>query len=299
LISLLAITLFAVRVEAESVCVSYFAAQGFTSSQVREALKVFRHVKRPCVSVLWNTFDIRGRKTFIKRFLKKFKDKPHVLQIHFDNGSARRSGTAEPYDIGFGWDSYWYNFALKHEFSTAIEPAQARTHKIVDYVSRYGNANTQVIFSRTLEDDYTSKAYQVLARAQDEILPPTFLTSRNPNGKPEYSVDYSRDDLIELHGFKPKWAEASRSRCIASTDGYSIDFDGSDKRGVSQGVLSLSDLRDFIRRHQKRGCYVFVFWPEPQGRGIGLQFIEPRRRDFRIHSKDVHIVNKIIRRFEK
>lgn len=295
LISLLALS-FVAKAHAESVCVSYFAAQGFTSKQCNEALRVFNGVERPCMSILWKTFDIPGRSLCAQRFLHKFRDKAHTLQIHFSNESARRTGRLYPYEFAPGLNVARYNRALANQSRAVLKRIHARALSITEFIGDFANSNSTIILSTGLEDNYTNKAYRVLYREVKKTIPSHVLISRNPMGKNEKAFDIADADFIELHGLLPRFI-SNGAGCIANLDGHRIDFDGSDRRELREGVLELPQVHSWVARYRKRQCLVFLWWPGAQGRGEA-RFVEPRRRNFRIYRSDINAMNKIIRSFE-
>lgn len=247
------------------------------------------------MSILWKTFDRPKRALCAQRFLNRYMHKPHTLQIHFSDETARRARRTYQGAVAPTKSVNLYNRALERENEGILRRVQLRALEIVDFIYQNANEETEVILSTGLEDTYTNRAYRILHREIKKNIPSEFLTSRNPLGKNENAFDIGGADFIELHSFKPRFT--GQAGCIASLDGYRIDFDRRDSRGLSEGVVKLSDVSHFIRRHRARGCHVFLWWPGPQGRGEA-KFVEPRRRDFRIYREDVSAINRIIRRFQ-
>lgn len=276
---------------------SYFAAQGFDKKQCTEALKVFRGVDRPCMAILWKTFDRPGGNC-AQRFLFENRDKPHTLQIHFDDSTYRRRAEWYPGAVAPEYKTHEYNREVRNRDAYVLGEVRARAVEIMDFIENYGFSTTEIILSTGLEDDYTDKAYRILYEEIKKSIAPNILMARNPNATIERSTDRGDADFIELHGVQPKFREASRGRCITSTDGYGIEFQNRNRTGSKPGVLSVPEVHRFIRRSRKSGCRVFLWWPAPQGRG-SAKFTEPSSRDFWIYRQDVSAVNKIIRRFEQ
>lgn len=247
------------------------------------------------MSILWKTFDIPGRSLCAQRFLHRYRDKAHTLQIHFSNESARRSNRLYSYEFAPHLNVARYNRALANQSRAILKRIAQRASSITSFLDENAGVHTETVLSTGLEDNYTNKAYRILYREIKKSIPSHVLISRNPVGSNEKAFSLSGADFIELHGLSPRFSGGAR--CIASLDGHRIDFDGRDLRGVSQGVLELPQVSSWVRRFREGGCLVFLWWPGPQGRGEA-RFIEPRRRDFRIYRSDVSAMNKIIRSFE-
>lgn len=276
---------------------SYFAAQGFTQKQCTEALKAFNGVKNPCLSILWKTFDRPGGNC-AQRFLFENRSKPHTLQIHFDDSTYRRRAE---YYFGAITPEYkrdQYNRELQNRDEYVLSEVRNRALEILQFKIDYGFENSEFILTTGLEDDYTGSAFKAVYEEIKKNIGPGFYIGRNPNGTQE--SNYRTDDLdfIELHSVKPRFKDSSRARCFASTDGYGIEFQNRNRTGSKPGVLSIPEVRRFIRRYANRGCRVFLWWPDPQGRG-GPVFLEPSRRDFRIYRSHVRSINKLVRSFDK
>lgn len=276
---------------------SYFAAQGFSKAQCTEALKVFKGIENPCLSILWKTFDRPGKANCAQKFLFENRAKPHTLQIHFDDSTYRRRKEFYFGAIAPEYKTQEYNRELRNRDEYVLRLVRERAVEIMEFKRDYGFDTTELILSTGLEDDYSTAAFRAVYEEIKKNITPDVLLARNPNGTKESGIDIAGADFIELHSTKPKFRESSGARCITSLDGYGLELSNHNRRGSKPGVLSMPEVLAFIRRSRARNCRVFLWEPESQGRGQG-EFMEPRRRNFRIRSENVRLINKIIRRFD-
>lgn len=283
--------LLATRAEA-SVCVSFFAAQAFDKKQCTEALKVYENVQTPCMAILWKTFTLKQNNLCAQTFFNKFNKKPHVLEIHFSNEAGRRNRRLSSYEFLPALSTVKYNSNLERRHRGTLKSIKRNAIEIMDFISINANQNSTVILSTGLEDNFSAQAYRVLIAEIKKNISNKILTVRNPVGKHER--DYTSADFIELHGVQPHIKPESKSRCILNLDGVTIDFN--DRRS-DKSRIKISDVPSYIKRGQDHGCIVFLWWKEPQG--IGAEFLSPRSRNFRIHPKQINLINNLIRRFEK
>lgn len=246
------------------------------------------------MAVLWNTFDTH--RVCVPMFLKKFEYVPHILEIHATNEANRHTHKLARYEFLATESTSKYNANLVAKDPKTLEAVRKNTQKIVDYVAKYGNVNTAVMVSTGLEDKFSNAAWRVLAGAMREVLPPRFLLVRSPQKDNDENTDYSLANAIELHGAGPWWSHpGTPSHCVINNDGFDIDFKTNAYRNGSGSTFSISGMLDQIRYYKGSGCLFFIWWTAPQA-DASRRFVEPRRRDFVVHSQDVHAVNKLLRK---
>lgn len=132
-----------------------------------KALKVFDGVKSPALSILWDSFGSRNR--CLKEYLTRFRNQPHILQIHISNQTCVRNGRrCTEFDL------------------QSMNPAKLRQRlkRISGFCRVWANENTRLIVSTGLEDQYSPeqfrKVYQIIhSEWSHEISTnPIFLTNR-------------------------------------------------------------------------------------------------------------------------
>lgn len=276
------------------ICVSYFAAQAFTEKQCNEALKVFNHVNTPCTAILWQTFTIKQNNLCAQKFLSKFKDRPHILEVHFSNEAGRRNRRLSQYEFAASLSVAAYNSGLEKRRRGTVRLVQRNAAQIRAFIALYANKNTKAIVSTGLEDNFSNGAYKTIL----SLIKQAFLNVqnvqivRNPVG--HHEKNYLGADFIELHGIRPSFSPKSKGKCIANLDGISINFHN---RAAKDREISLRDLPSFIARHKELDCLTFLWWNEPQG--ISNKFKHPRSRKFIIESYKIEVINNLIRRHEQ
>lgn len=282
------------QLTAETQGVAYFAAQGFSKKECKKALSVFNGVQKPALAILWGTFNRGNFQGCAQRFLHRFSDKKHYLQIHFSNESARALKRAGPYELLHRLSSKQYNRQLEHRRTKAIKAIAKRAKNISQFISENGNQNTVFMVSTGLEDRLTSGAYLALTEVLKMTLPKNTVFIRNKVGAYEGNTFWGGASFIELHGLKPKFKPNTGARCIANFDGDNIRFFDNHKQG-NKDKSSLPAVLSTVRKLRKRGCFVFWWWPGPQGRGKNVKFVDPRKRVFQFDSRIIAVVNKNIK----
>ena len=270
---------------------SCFACQAFTAKECNEFLRVYDGIKHPGLAFLWKSFDKRN--ACVSEFLHRYRDKPHLLEIHFSNEAGRRNRRLARYEFLSGYSVDEYNHALVRRKSTVVRAIQRQALAISTFVLTQMGAKGRVLLTTGLEDNFTDAAYRSLHPILRRELPPIFKIGRNPNGSNATRFDYSLSDFIELHGSNPYFGS---NRCLANLDGTDIGFrDG--RRHLPGGIL-LSEVPAYIRRFRGQHCDVFLWWSEPQGIYPGARFVDPRNRSFGIYRENINAVNQILRRIQ-
>lgn len=270
-------------------CVSYFAMQAFNDSECNQALQVFNNVHTPCMAILWKTFTLKQNNLCAQRFLSKFKDRPHILEIHFSNEAGRRNRRLSRYEFAPSLSVNEYNSRLGRRHRGTLRSVQSNAKAIKKFIQNESNENSKILVSTGLEDNFTVKAFKTIVSELRKVLGQGILIVRNPVG--HHEKYYNGADFIELHGVHPQIE--SKGRCIQNLDGISIKF--SPGEPDKQEIL-LSALPAFIERGQALSCLTFLWWKEPQG--IGAIFKHPRARKFLLEPNKINLINNLIRRFE-
>jgi hypothetical protein len=288
-IGLIAFLLVVANTASAQVCVSFFAAQAFTDKQCNESLQVFNNVHTPCLAILWKTFTLKQNNLCTQKFLSRFKDKPHILEIHFSNEAGRRNRRLARYEFATSLSTEQYNRNLERGHRGTLKLIQRNAKAINKFLIKYSNENTTKLVSTGLEDNFTSKAFVAVLQTIKPILQNVRFV-RNPVG--DYEKYYIGADYIELHGVQPEIKASSYGRCLVNLDGISIQFhDGA----ISSTEISIQDLSSFIERYRSKNCIVALWWKEPQG--IESVFKHPRSRKFLIEPYKINLINNLIRRF--
>ena len=247
--------------------VAYYAIQAFDAKQCAIALRVFKGVKNPKLSVLWSSFG--DDTSCIDKFLTIPATK--TLLIHSTNETCHRMNrVCTKYDQP--------NFG-------------SRITEISDWIRAREGLATYIV-TTGLEDDLSTHAYKRRIQTLRRILPGYVLIGRNPNAK-NYSS--AGADIIELHGSKRQYAKGT---CAYSNDGYDLDL--SRRRRAINHYLSLSGLLGELSRAKRDHCISFIWWDAQGGQfNIDWGWSVPRERNIYIYRQDVAVVNSILRRLQK
>lgn len=225
--------------------------------------------KQPAVSVLFGTFGYDL--SCLARFAERYRDKPHLIQIHFSNEVCRRNGNCiDEFFQGLSVNAYNKKLeAMDGDTQVAIS---LRTFFIVSSVLSLANENTQVVLGAGLEDNYSSAAFENLARQLAKTWPWHLSRNRHTGGRSLKGVIAE-----EFHSAKGK---PGSILCIANEDG-----------NYGQSV---KDSQAFFRRYA-RCAAVFAWREEHQGRSEGGKRIPPKDREFTYTAKDVVELRKVIK----
>ncbi len=223
---------------------------------------------KPGMAVLWSTFG--ESLTCMDKFLKRYKPKPHLLEVHPFNNTCVRNGICTPDEIFFGYSINSLNAALERNDPATIEKIRHRiqTIRLALEALWNGNPNTYLILSTGLEDNYTQKAFIVLLGTIQKDWPYALLRSGSAIG----SVPR------ETHGLD--------ARCKSSV--ISVNIDGA--------MASTSQSASFLKNN--KNCFNRQIWyPAHQGRNPNDNSIPapPRERTFVWTAADVIREGKLLR----
>lgn len=247
-------------------------------------LQTMQDVNKPAMSILWGTFG--SDKGCMTRFLQQNINRPHLLQIHLSNQTcydaleesrgnrARQCARGEliPYDsndTSTHITSRRFNEKIVAGDRDLIGRIEQRLTNIKTWVDNSRNANTMVVITTGLEDNYNRGAYRrivELMKAAGLTTENGYRLARNPES-PEYKP-FQGVDYLELHpgsvsnlGRFPRWDSGNRpvakpGKCIANLDGVSTPR----AEGVNN-TISVNQSEDFVRRHQD--CFAVFLWNAP------------------------------------
>lgn len=220
--------------------------------------------KKPAISVLYETFGLDH--TCLHRFMQRYHDKPHIVQIHFSNEVCRRNKNCLATDTLHPELSVKNHNRLLERMSieTQIE-ISLRLFFLRSSLEGAINGNTRVILGAGLEDNYSSRAFENLVRQFiANGWPYEISRNRHAGGKSFRNVQFQ-----EFHSAKGK---PGRLACIANEDG-------------NYGQTAKKSQK-FLSRYRK--CTAVFLWREAhQGRAKGQPRLPARERDFIYTAADV------------
>lgn len=230
-------------------------------------LNTLSNVHYPATSILWENFG--NDPSCVSRFLNKFKDRPHVLQLHFTNEACRRKNTCFD-NLFLGSSVNAYNKKLEAIAPETEDAIQARVSQIVNFLEPLRNPNTKIILSTGLEDNLSLWGYRNLARVMKQNWPFELNRNRHTGGRSLFYVDYE-----EFHSAKGK---PRNKACIANEDGNSHTSKQSKK---------------FFKRYAR--CSVLLLWRgRHQGRIGNWKNLNPKNSFFYYPQSDVKLLSDVL-----
>lgn len=216
---------------------------------------------RPGMVVVWGTFGYDA--TCVARFIERFSDRPHLLQIHLSNEVCRRNKRCKEFEVRPHWNIRRYNQALDSKDSQLFAELTARVQFIRHFVETLQTSNTTVVLSAGLEDNYSISAFRNLLELLRAEWPG--LISRNPL-RPESGRLGA--DFIEAHLLD-------------------YDFNGEPCIATQDGVLgSFRHSEQFIRNFSNQCFATFLWRAETQGAAQRV-WTPPLKRKFRLGERQV------------
>jgi hypothetical protein len=252
---------FSSRAEAQYAGVSSFAAMhpGFPCDKW---LKIEDHAKYPAMAVLWRTFG--DDTTCIQKFLKRYEDRPNLLEIHFSNKHCR-------------WEKkncFTSNKNLAKMSPETETQVALRMFGILATVLQYAGPNTQLVLSVMLEDDLKKDSFLNLVSVLRNFWPSQWMLLRVP----------STGDRVSAKQFPGPFEYHSNGGhptkgCFANEDGTINSYEGT---------------RKFFTRYKP--CQAIFAWrSEHQGYRSGSQHnVNPKKRRFNISDEDARELGKIL-----
>jgi len=201
-----------------------------------EWLKLEDNATYPAMAVVWHIFG--DDQSCIVKFLDRYKDKPHLLQIHLSGKNCRWEDAPCP-----------YSDAALREMSPATEARIRERFLGLDaMIVQYATAYTRIIISPLLEDDVSETAFRNLTAVVRSNLPYDVARIRWTPGA---------TDIEEFHSNTGR----PRRRCLANEDGTPNGLVGSAK---------------FLRRYSK--CEAVILWRCDMQGSCGVKKPPARRR---------------------
>lgn len=214
-------------------------------------------IKYPAISVLSGSFGWDSQ--IIERFVKKFADRPHLIEIFLANGCARRRGQKEAGSLASEYSIAAFNRALTNGEKRLREKVARRITKIQKHIFSYGNPNTRFVLALELEDNMSDAAAENFVGLVRKLVP-TIPVLRNPL---KSSASQGSADYFERHA--GGWSSLKRGM-FYNMDGLSVDYD--DGENFFQ-PFSFKIARDLMRG--SRATATFIWSARQQGYPIGFE----------------------------
>lgn len=263
--------------QAQYVGLSAFAANN-PNFPCDRYLQISEASKYPAMAILWGTFG--EDYTCLKRFTEKFKDRYHLVQIHFSNETCRppRANNCGTNDL-YPWVDVpnWNRLLEEHEAFTyqAVADRLANIRFVAEAV---GNYHTTFLLSTGLEDNYTWPAYVELyqfIRARWPYLMVRNAVGGNDNGK------YYLDSFRERH----------RGGAVCGASVHVVNEDGTADQTTGDSIR-------FVRKNGGRCLATFVWRPRHQGRSGNFRFLPPEERNFEITDSDLKNLPRVFAAYQ-
>lgn len=229
-----------------------------------EFLSISAKASYPATAVLVTTFGYDTK--CVKRYLDRFKNRPHFLEIHTSNETFRRNlYKATKFEIAPTLGVRAYNQAIEKRDAYLLRRVRAKVKWVNKHILPLTNANSYVVLSTGLEDNYSKRAYRIIRNEIKKLWKGDLV--RNPLHIPPNCRDTDGVKYCELH--LPE-SDFGKVPCIWNNDGNYDD------------VFYQSE---FFTRYSS--CTVRLAW-SARAQGIFTnQFVEPRRRTFEISRRDI------------
>lgn len=246
-------------------CIDYYAAMS-PKFNCDKALKVFRGIKMPCMSVLYRTFG-KSQKC-LKRFKSLKGDK--TLKIFATNQSCERLKRCESFD--------------RSHTLTKIKKSISDVVRLSNHIS---SDQLNIIIAPGLEHKWSKDKVRKIFEYTQEVWNGQIIN--NPVGSDASRAFGYHMPYVELHSHKSRFRGAA---CAYSNDGANVNFS---KRRRNKNAISISTLLTRIERYRKRCNYISIWW---NTQGATKFFTPPSKRIFQIYSSDVHVVNNLLKLLE-
>ncbi len=246
-------------------CIDYYAAMS-PKFNCNKALRVFRGIQKPCMSVLYRTF---GKS---KKCLRRFKSLKgeKTLKIFATNQSCERLKRCESFDR-----------------SHTIPRIKKNTKDVINLSHELANEHMNIILAPGLEHKWSRGKVREIFEYTQEVWNGQIIN--NPVGSDASRAFGYHMPYVELHSHKSRFRGAT---CIYSNDGADVNLS---KRRRNKNGISISTLLARIERLRKRCDYISIWW---NTQGATKLFTPPSKRIFQIYSSDVHIVNNLLKQLE-
>lgn len=264
-------------------CVSFFSLPQ-TGFPCDLALSVFNHVDRPCITTLLRTFG--DDYTCFKRFLSLCEEKDCAAETHLSNWTCNEpSRSCSEVELLGGRVPE----GVLREEVTRLTPRvrtdfARRSNLLRRLTHRSGLRPSKTLSSFALEHRLPRGGTKRIARFLRRRIPGPLVS--NPKGAARRDRGF---DLIESHSYRS--LRGLGQPCVYSNDGADLDF-GGERR-------PLSNHRRFRRMHSlfnragRRCDYVSLWWDT---QSAGTPGRDPRKRAIRLDRREIHLVNRFLRR---
>jgi hypothetical protein len=264
----------------EGVAVLAMKKKGFPCQRLNKALK---NKQRPAVQVLWGTF---GNSTqCLRRFVHRFKDRPHLVAINISNGSCRRFNRC-------GTGEIWPSASLSQEREWLkrgkTKPFVRRAKRVRKRLERLKNDNTTLRLYPQLEDNWSNREFYTAATAIEREWPHEIY--RSAIVKHGTMLGYFG---LELHGLGVFERLARANKASWSNDGISVNGCSSGPSGTFANSIDPSQMRGAITSARAVGSDVFLWCARWQG--YSDNFKPPREREISFQRSDVLLIKNLLK----
>lgn len=240
-----------------------------------EVLRTLDNSKRPALSVLYGTFGTDT--TCINAFLDRYSNRPHFLNIYFENSTARRNRKVYAGELAPSYSVQEMNRGLERKSSLLGRSVVRRLNRVLALPIRY-NQNTKAALTIGLEDNYSRGAWLRMAQL---IRPrwPHLLFRNSLNDRNNF---FPLADGIDRHTDGQAHCR-SEALCMVSNDGT---------------LLKPNEFADFFKRN--RHADVVLAWePQLQGRQAidrnRFSFKPPRERSFAFDAATRRSLSRVLK----
>lgn len=215
-------------------------------------------LQTPALAFPFHTFGTSD--ACIKAFVEQSSAKPHLLVIHATNETCRKHNSCTTGDLFQGVSSSELNRRIEAHEPATISTLRQRFADIRQTVAGVSSQNTRVVVSTGLEDEYSSKAAEIVFLLAHEQFAEV---AENPEVK-----RHTFSHIVEVHR-----AQTAQPHGLALEDG---------------ACQTDVESKDFLRRN-KQSLASFVWRPEWQGRKckdgkVTSAKAAPRERSFSFDS---------------
>ena len=292
---------------------SYALAATSPSFPCNNVLESMSSLKRPAFSVVWNWAG--EDKSCLKKFINKFQNRPHLIEIHLHNAWCHQS----PSKCQTGVD--WFADKDQNGFNNLIKnrdkKLQKKIRKTVKEILSWKRQNavpgmTTVLLTSGLEDNYDSNAASVMTSMIKEAGWKKKRLVRNPR-EPK-TKSRAGAGILELHPSYDKQGKSRTSKllpsdfklpqkeiwqCITSQDGNTFDAKSSKKAydniGRKGRIDDLNTTVNYLGRHCNICVASFIWTASTQGYNNGGNKKSIRKRELIFDQDDLSDVSKLFK----
>lgn len=246
----------------------------------QNALESLESVLRPSIGMLYGTFgkslDCLGR------FFTKFKDKPHLAIVYLSNEYCRRHRVCSSNDLLPKTSINGLNRALEKGRPKALRSFKSRANRLLAFINQHSNANSRVILIPGLEDNFTTKAWQVLRYNIASGWP--YEIGRNSIYKTAF---YGSGIICEYHSLRYRDCPGGKPS-LGNLDGRHVYRR---KRPGFANEVSVRRVKQWINGAPAN--YISLLLWRRHWQGYRDEFVEPSLRTFRFNRQDINLVKEV------